>query len=357
MLQGSRKAAPGFVTILACLAILTGPACGQDDSLPVHPALLAPLTPDSSFPRHSAAELAAAGYPNHKYVYAYPWFESFVDEDGLFYGPFSLAQRFTLLPRDGLLLLDGEIKYRHVHLRYEPSQNVFGILPMVEMLDWARRELALLLDHDLSDTLLIENPIDLADYVKRSGFDFHRLYRDTGESIIIEPVQTLMARGLLTHAAFHLTATRLIRSLAAGQALPAWLVEGLASYLSEDGCHFLGYLYNHRHEKPVIFTPSQTELVLSSPPNEDKMTDIYQYRVAGYSAFLMAWELVEHRGGLAPLRELLARAGRGEPIDEACQDLYGSDLAGLTADLDPTKRPEPVGKAVHPREPHKPPSR
>ncbi len=339
---------------LCLLALATAAAAA---TLPRHPAQLAPLTPESVFPRFTAEELAAAGYPDHKHVFAYPGYTPPTDADGQTYGMRSLSRGTAILSRDGLEMLDGVIRYRGVHLRYDPYLEPYEVLPMVEALDWAQRELTTLLAHDPGDTLHVYNTIDLFEFRQRSGYAFHRLYHDDGGTIVIQPLSILFTRGLGAHAAFHMTAGRLVRSLAGGKPLPRWLVDGLSSYLAEDGCHFLSYLAMYRdQQRPVIMAPDAVEAALGAGPDPDDEVDKYRYRVAGYSAFLMAWELVEHRGGLARVRALLTRIGSGEAVDAVCRELYGLDLAGLTAELDPTRRPEPVGEAHQPRAPHAPPS-
>jgi len=342
--------------IAALLGAVGVPACaGAPGELPDHPAELAPLRTDSTFPRYTAEELAAAGYPDHLHLDAYPGYQPFTDPSGDTYGPRSLASGARVLPRDGLETRPGEIRYRGLVLRYNPGYETYQMLPMVELLDWARRDLSRLLDHDRTDTLRVENPDDLDRYFERTGNRFHRLYRDLGDVVVIEPAPVLTARMLAAHAAHHLVAVWLLRDLAGGASLPAWLVQGLASYLAEDGTHFLNYLYMYRDQQPVVLAPDRTEAILAGPPDPDEETDKVQYRTAGYSAFLMAWELVEHRGGLQRVRELFARTGRGAAPDAVCRDLWATDLAGLAVALDPTTRPEPVGEAVQSRMPQRPP--
>ncbi len=344
-------------TLLSILALASAAAAGAGgDALPQHPAQLEPLTATSTFPRHTAAELASAGYPDHKHVYAYPGFRPFVDEDGRTYGPLSLARGTAVLPREGLDIAAGEVVYRHMRVRFDPEQPATHALPMLEMLDWARRELSPLLGHDLADALTIVDTDDLDDYRARTGHAFHRLYRDMGEVVIVQPIGTLFARGLAPHAAFHLVAMRLLDELAQGHALPMWFRHGLSSYLSEEGPHFHGQLAMYRDRFPVVMSPDQAEALLTGRPDPDDEADKRLIRTAGYSAFLMAWELVEHRGGLPRAVSLVRRVGAGEDADAVARDLYGLDLVSLAADLDPTTRPEPVGGHTPPRVPQRPPT-
>ena len=198
------------------------------------------------------------------------------------------------------------------------------------------------------------NPDDLDAYRALTGYAFHRLYRYDPDEIVSESAHILFARGLVAHAAHHMVATWLLDDLAGAAELPAWLTHGLASYLAEDGTHYLNYLAMYRPTMAVILDPRTAEAILVGPPDPDPETDKVQYRTAGYAAFLMVWELVENRGGLAPVRALFARVGEGEDPDAVCRELYGVDLAALAVELDPTLRPEPVGDAVQPRTPQRP---
>lgn len=338
------------------LGLVVPVAAEPQAPLPQHPAQLARLTRESAFPRFTLEELAAAGYPDHKHIFAYPGFEPFIDADGETYGPFSLVSGRRIIPRDSLTIAADEVRHRWVRLRLAPEARVWQALPQVEMLDWAQRELSDLLEHELPDTLLIQDTRDLDDYRDQAGYAFHRLYRDQGDIVVIQPARILMARGLASHAAFHLVAVRLLEDLAGGADLPAWLIQGLAHYLAEDGPHFHGQLAMYRGRYPVVLDPTQVEDILRGPPHADDETDKRRFRAAGYSAFLMAWELVEHRGGLAPVRQLLSRIGKGEDVDAVSRAIYGLDLAALTTDLDPTRRPEPVGGDITPKIPQNPPA-
>jgi hypothetical protein len=336
-------------------AVLVAAASGAPVAQELHPAELAPLTPESDFPRFTPEELAAAGYPDHLHVWSYPGFEPFTDAEGETYGPFSLSRGTKVIPREGLETAPGHIRYRGIHLIHNPEFQPFQVMPMVEQLDWARRHVAWLIGHDRDDTLTVVNPDDLEEYRERTGYAFHRLYRYDPQEIVIEAAFVLFARGLVSHAAHHLVATWLLDDLAGETTLPAWLDRGLASYLAEDGTHFLNYLAMYRPNRSVIMDPRRAEEVLAGPPDPDDETDKVQFRMAGYAAFLMAWELVEHRGGLDRVLELYRRAGEGEDPDEVSRDLYDADLTELAVQLDPTLRPEPVGEAVQPRAPQRPP--
>ncbi len=314
------------------------------------------MTPESTFPRFTPEELASAGYPDHLHMPTYGGFEPLVDADGETYGRWSLAQGTMVKPRDGLIITPGSIQYRGIHLHYNPGYAEHHMLPIIEVLDWARRDLAVLLEHDRPDTLQVINPDDLDDYRRRTGQAFHRLYGFVADSVVIEPGPILFSRSLAGHAAHHLVACWLLDDLAGGVQMPAWLVQGLAAYLAEDGIHFLNYLAMYRAKESVILGPAEAEAVLGGPVDPDDHVDKERFRKAGYSSFLMAWELVENRGGLAAVRSLFARVGQGEDPDRVSLELYGHDLTDLARSLDPTQRPEPVGEAVQPRSPQRPPS-
>lgn len=322
---------------------------------PTHPSELAPLTVESVFPRFTPEELAAAGYPDHFHVDTYPGYEVLIDENGETYGPRSLSSGTLLMPREGLVIEPGSIYYRGVHLSFTPEYQPFQIMPMMEVLDQARRDVSALLGHDRPDTLQVNDTNDLDQYRQLTGYAFHRVYSYGEEAIIIEPAYIMFRRGLGAHGAYHLMTVWLLDDLAGDAVLPIWLTDGLASYLAEEGTHYLNFLAMYRPEHDVIMDPVSAEAILAGAPNPDDGLDKRLFRTAGYAAFLMVWELVENRGGLAPVCELFARSGRGEDPDAVCRDLYDVDLAGLAAQLDPTLRPEPVGEAVQPRSPQRPP--
>ncbi len=134
------------------------------------------------------------------------------------------------------------MRYRRVRLEFDTTFEPVGIMPVVEVLDWAQREVADLLGGGRPDTLRVINSTDIPDYLERTGYGFHRLYRRQGSVAIIEPANVLFARGLALHAAFHLMTVWQLDDLTGTQELPRWFSEGLASYLAEDGTHYLSYL-------------------------------------------------------------------------------------------------------------------
>ncbi|MEZ4387833.1 MAG: hypothetical protein R3D98_09690 [Candidatus Krumholzibacteriia bacterium] len=352
----------GAGLLLLLLAAACGGASGEPgpppppDPLPTHPAQLTPLTATTAFPRFAPEVLASAGYPDHKHVFGYPGYELPVAADGQTYGIHSLARGTLLLPRDGLVVAPGDLRYRHVHLQHAETFTPAGMLPAVEVLDWAEREVTALLGFARPDTLDVVCPADLDLYRERTGFGFHRLYRYDGAVAVLEPPQVLFARGLALHAAFHLMTVWQLDALAGGRTLPCWFRDGLASYFAEDGVHFLSYLAMYRPKGPVVLPFAETEAILAGPPDPDQETDKRRIRMAGYSAYLMVWELVENRGGLETVRRFLHRVHAGEAPDAVSRDLWGYALHDLAVDLDATRRPEPVGDAVQARQVNRPPS-
>lgn len=319
-----------------------------------HPSQLAPLTVASTFPRFTAAELAAAGFPDHLHACRLPSWVPLVDATGATYGPYSLVRGAEIWPRAELVIAPGEIGYRGVHVVHEPQIAPTMVLPFVELLDWARRDLPPLLGHDRADTLRVRDPGALAAYVAATGQNFWRLHAWRDGECIIEPAVTLAARTLDGHAAFAIVAEWLLDGAAgAGAGFPAWFRSGLGSYLAEYGVHLVNYAAEFRAAgQTVVLAAAATDSLLAAPPAADPDVDRRLYRTASYSAFLMVWELVENRGGLTALQRLVRETAAGVPPDDACRAAYGLSWAELAAALDATTRPEPLGGAVQSRSPH-----
>ena len=134
--------------------------------------------------------------------------------------------------------------------------------------------------------------------------------------------------------------------------LPPWLRSGLVEYISESGIHLVNYMVQFRSEGPILFSPPLIDSILGSSPNVDRYRDRELYRRAGYSAFLMVWELVENQGGMEAMRDFLDHLTTGMPLDEASKLVYGVDMETLSTMLDPTVLGEPIGKATQSRKPH-----
>lgn len=322
-------------------------------TLPDHPSSLAPLSLQSTFPRFTPAQLAAAGFPDHLHACRVPGWEPMQDADGVAYGPNSLVRGRERQPVRGLLVDAGSIRYRGIHLRHDVDVSEHMELPMVELLDWARRDVAALLGFDRDDTLLVYDPPTLEDYTAATGNGFWRLYAWQDGECIIEPAATMAARTLDAHAAFAIVTDWLLAGAASEGALPAWFTNGLGSYLGEYGVHLVNYMLEFRSAGIAVRSaPAWADSVLAALPAADRQTDRQSHRLANYTAFLMVWELVENRGGLTALRTLVAELAAGATPDQACRRAYGLSWVDLAATLDPRVRPEPIGDAVQARSPH-----
>lgn len=350
------------VVVFALALITTAANAGGDDPasapagtvLPDHPSLLAPLTPDSIFPRFTAEQLAAAGFPDHLHVRNLATWVLLVDAAGETYGPYSLVRGTEILPRLGLDIEPGAICYRGVHVVHETEFPATFRLPFVELLDWARRDLPPLLGYDRTDTLRVRDPGTLDAYVAQTGQGFWRLYAWRDSEYVIEPAATLASRTLDVHAAFAIVTEWLLDGATGDRAgLPAWFRQGLGSYLGEYGVHLVNYVAEFRAAGlPAVLAAARTDSLLAAPPAEDAELDRRLYRTASYSAFLMVWELVENRGGLAALQRVVQEMANGAAPDDACRRTYGLSWVELASALDATRRPEPLGTAVQPRSPH-----
>ena len=297
--------------LLVALLLLTpvAGAAGAAPPLAQHPSQLAPLTPASTFPRFTADQLAAAGFPDHLHACRQPSWQPLVDASGTTYGPYSLARGAEIQPRSGLVIAPGAIGYRGIHLVHEPQFAATLVLPFVELLDWARRDLPPLLGHDRADTLRVRDPGTLEAYVAATGQNFWRLHAWRDGECVIEPAATLASRTLDAHAAFAVVAEWLLDDAAgAGNAFPAWFRAGLGSYFAEYGVHLVNYAAEFRAAGlPVVLAAARTDSLLAAPPAADPELDRHLYRTASYSAFVMVWRLVEDHGGPTPLRAWSAR--------------------------------------------------
>ncbi len=339
-------------TTVVVAVVLAAAATASD--LPTHPSQLPELTPTTTFPRATPDELASAGYPDHMHAIHWPGWVPPVDPAGETYGPHSLARGTSILPRDGLVISDGAIRYRGLVVTFDPGYKATAILPFIEVLDLARHAVCPLLGQTRDDSLVVSDPDNLDQYRDRTGQEFWRLYAwQPDGSIVVEPIPILIARTLDSHAAHEIMTQWLLAGLAPLTDWPAWFREGLATYVGETGVHLCNYMAQFRAAgSPVLLPPEKIEAILAGPPDPDRDLDREHYREARYGAFLMVWELVEHRGGLEPVRRVLQGVAGGRTPDAACQAVYGKNFAALATDLDCTQRPEPVGEAVQARAPH-----
>ncbi len=356
------RRAPTGLALIALALLATAASAGGDAPasgppgvpLPDHPSLLAPLTPQSVFPRFTPEQLAAAGFPDHLHACRLPTWVPSTDAAGETYGPYSLVRGTKILSRPGLEITPSAIRYRGVHFEHLPEIPATQALPFVELLDWARRDLPTLLGHDRADTLRVRDPGTLDAYTAQTGQRFWRLYAWRDGVCVIEPAVTMAARTLDAHAAFALVTDWLLDGAAGGRAgFPAWFRAGLGSYLGEYGVHLVNYAAEFRASGlPVVVAAARTDSLLAGPPAEDAELDRRLYRTASYSAFLMVWDVVENRGGLAALQRLVQAVASGMAPDDACRQAYGRSWADLATAVDATSKPEPLGTSVQPRSPH-----
>lgn len=332
-----------FVLLLACAAL---PAAAQ-----THPSQQPPLTPDASFPRCTAEQLAAGGFPDHMHAWWWPDWEVLTDADGVTYGPGAFCASKTVLPREELVIGEGEKRFGHFVVRHNPAYAPCEMLPLLELLDLAHRQVGPLLGLAAEDTLTVVSPDNIASYREATGQDIWRLYALDGDHGILEPYGTLQARTLDGHAAFMLVSDWLLRENL-GTALPPWLHQGLVEYLAEDGVHLANYMVQFRAEGDPLLSAPMIDIILSRGPDPDPGRDREMYRRACYSSFLLVWRLVEDNGGLEPLRRFLAQVSAGADPDAAAVEVYGADLGELALRLDPAKLGEPLGTATQSRQPH-----
>ncbi len=329
-----------------CLLVLAGPAWAQ-----FHPAELPPLTPDTVFPRCTSAALELAGYPDHMHAWTWSDWKPLEDADGKLYGPGAYCHRRVLRDSVDVVITDDTKSLGQLMLHHDPGYGPCDMLPFLGIVDMAHRQVGALLDLAVTDTLVMVNTNNVADYRTRTGQDIWRFYQRDGNRAVLQPIGTLMARTLDGHAAYMLVSEWLL-DRALPTALPLWLSHGLVEYLAEDGVHLANYMAEFRSAGPVLMTPMEADSVLARGVLPDRYEDRQLFRRASYSTFLAAWELVENQGGLEALREFLHLVRDGEDPDVASRYVWGQDLAGLANLLDPVQLGEPIGKAIEPRRPH-----
>lgn len=332
--------------LILMMSLAVTPAVAQ-----IHCSELPPLTVDGTYPRCSSRELAVAGFPDHMHAYAWYGWEVLTDDEGLTYGPGSLCVGQEVVPREGLVVEPDRKAYRQISLSHNPGYAVCDMIPFVELLDWAYQDVSGLLGLATDDTLAILNPDNTAQYQELTGQGVWRFYALDGDKAIMEPYPVLMARTLAAHGAFMLVTDWILRENF-GTDLPPWLQQGIVEYVGEDGTHLLNYMGEFRANGSILLAPPLIDALLARgvDPSQDK--DRQMYRRACYSAFLMVWQLVENEGGLMPLRQFLEMGASGMDLDQAALQVYGMDLAQLTAYLDPVKLGEPVPKDIERQVPH-----
>jgi hypothetical protein len=336
-----------FILILLGLALGTGVASAQ-----LHSSQLPPLGVDTVFPRCTGRELEVAGYPDHLHAQSWYGWEVLTGPDGVTYGPGSLCDRKTLLPREGLIVDPDQKQIGHFSLRHNPGYSDCDMIQFLELLDWADHVVPELLGLAAVDTLTVLNPDNVSQYQELTGQGVWRFYALEGNRAIMQPWPVLQNRTLDGHAAFALV-TDWILQQNLGDALPPWLHQGLVEYMSEDGTHLLNYMGEFRTEGAnVLMSAPLVDALLASGINPDEGTDRENFRRASYSAFLMVWQLIENEGGLTALQDFLALVADGVDVDEATLQVYGMGLNDLTVFLDPVVNGEPVGSGTQRRTPH-----
>jgi hypothetical protein len=226
-------------------------------------------------------------------------------------------------------------------------------------MDWAGRTVPPLLGLEIVGQLEILNPDNVKHYQELTGMGTWRFYALAGDRCTMQPWPVLQKRTLEAHAAFMLATDWILRKNL-GDALPPWLHQGIAEYVSEDGAHLLNYMAEFRaaaeeEGASILMSAPLVDALLTSGINPDPAADRENYRRACYSAFLMVWNLVENEGGLAALQDFLGAVRDGADVDEAARRVYGMGLGDLAMYLDPTVVGEPVGTGTGRRVPHKQP--
>lgn len=348
--SSGRRAAIAAFAVAAALLLAAAPRA----SAQFHASQLPPLTPDGPYPRASERLLGQVGFPDHLHEYHWGGWTPETGPDGLPVGPGSLCQARQPVPREGLVIEPDAKRYGPWVIYHNPGYADCDMLPCVELLEWARARMWNLLGLAPRDTLHIENPNTSAHYLELTGQGVWRLYQLDGNRAVIEPFAVLLARNLDGHGAFMLAIDWILRQNLP-QPLPGWLHQGLVEYLGEDGIHLADYMAEFRARGPVLMGPAEIDAILAAPLDADQGRDREQFRKACYNAFLMTWQLVEYEGGMAALRDFLAQAAAGIPLDQAARTVYGQDLAGLAAHLDPLAGGEPAGGLVFNANPHRQP--
>jgi hypothetical protein len=333
------------VLLLLMTSLAAGEAGAQN-----HCSELPPLTPDAVFPRCSALEIAQLGFPDHKHAHHWGSWEILTDSLGE-YGPGTLCEHKAVHYRDDLIIESDQKSFGQFVLRHNPEYQKCDMIPLLELLDWANHEVPDLLGLATSDTLSIFNPDNSHHYKEVCGYGVWRLYSLDGDDCIIQPYPVLMARTLDGHGAFMLV-TDWILHKAIEADLPPWLHQGIVEYVGEDGMHLISYMGEFRPAGSVLLSPAEVDAKLAAGMDPDEGRDREMFRRASYSSFLMVWQLVEHEGGLAALREFLTLAAEGMDLDQASTMVYGMDLGQLAIYLDPVKNGDPIPEKFAPPKPH-----
>ena len=340
-------AATAFLAIV--MSLPAAPAAAQ-----THASQLPQLNLEGPYPRASEPVIGVTGFPDHLHEYHWGGWTPETGPDGLPVGPGSLCQARQPIPRPGLVIEPDVKRYGPWVLHHNPGYADCDMLPCIELLNWAQARMQVLLGFAPRDTLVIENPNTSAHYLELSGQGVWRLYKLEGNHAVLEPFAVLQARQLDGHGTFMLAIDWILRQNVS-QPLPPWLHQGLVEYLGDDGIHLADYMAEFRQHGPVTMAPAEIDAILTAGVDPDQGRDRERFRKACYNAFLMTWQLVEYEGGVIALRDFLGQAAAGIPLDQAARSVYGLDLAGLAAMLDPLATGEPAGGKVFNAAPHRQP--
>ncbi len=339
--------------VAACMVLLIAILSGYalTAGAETHAHNMPPLTPDGPYPRLTPEELAESGYPDHMHAYSWPGWVVPTREDGRPYGYGSICKGMVWLDREDVVSEKGLMIVDRVRLEYNPGYKVCVMAAFMEITEMALQDVTALFGLAVHDTLRIDNS-DIVDiYKTRTSHGVWRMYKREGDDCIIQPIPILMTRTLGAHAAYDLVAGWLLDTNGCGD-LPAWLREGLKAYTADMGIHLNNYMQQFRHVGEILLTPAETEELLQADPILDDDLDRELFRRSRYMSFMMVWRLVEERGGMKSMRRLLTEVSSGRDADEAAREIYGLDLAGLAAELDPNVIGEPIGKSTETRKPH-----
>jgi len=346
MMRG--KPCPILFLMFALLVPVLASAAAAEE---VHASELPELTRDGPYPRLTTEELAASGFPDHKHLYYQRGWEPLTDETGKAYGPGSICRGMIWLDREDVYGDAEQMRVGLFKLEYNRGFRQCQMAPFLETCELALMDVAELLDLTATDTLHVINT-NMADaYAARTSQGVWRMYKRAGDLCVIQPIPILVARTLVGHAAYDLVVGWVLDENGCRD-LPHWLRQGLMAYVAELGVHLNNYMLQFRPRGDILLTPSEVDRLFAAPPIPHDTLDREMYRKARYAAFLMVWRLVEERGGMTSMRRFLTAVRDGRDADEACTEIYGADLAGLAASLDPTVLGEPQGEAIQARKPH-----
>ncbi len=341
-------------TIIALLLLATGALAGGMAEPEGHPFLLPYATPAADFPLYSDDDLALHGYPDHQHVYFWPGWTPPLDVDGEPYGFGSFCRGLHSVERPGFTTAPGRIAFAPFVLAFKQDAEPCLVAPFLGFCEMSLLDVRDRLGLEPEGELIIVSPDDTDAYTSATGFGTWRMYDYDAGVATVQPVGILARRTLIAHAATDMV-VRWALDTNGGAVLPTWFREGLAAWTSEMGVHLCNYMAAFRLEGEVLMAPEAIESYLSGEPHKDLEADRKLYRMARYGAFLMVWRLVEHHGGLANVQDLLAAVRDGRDPSDAARDIYGLDFQALAETLDPRAHPEPIGAAVQPRNPSRPP--